>query len=95
MAETQQQTSETVHGSQTGLVDKISGAKTINVVVNRIVKHKQYGKYLNRRTRLAVHDPDGLGKVGDLVEIAPSRRISKNKSWRLVRVIRSGAGETR
>jgi ribosomal protein S17 len=38
-----------------------------------------------------VHDPHEVGKLGDVVEIAPCRRISKNKSWRLVRVIRPGS----
>ena len=89
MAEMLEQNSETVHGTQTGVVAKISGTKTINVVLDRQVKHPKYGKIIHRRTRLAVHDEDGLGKVGDLVEIAPTRRLSKTKSWRLVRVVRS------
>ena len=42
---------------------------------------------MRRRTRLGVHDERNEGKVGDLVEITECRPMSKNKSWRLVRVI--------
>lgn len=71
-----------------GTVRSISGTKTINVVVGRLVKHPMYGKYVRRQGKLAVHDPRGLAAVGDLVEIVPCRRLSKTKSWRLVRVTR-------
>lgn len=77
------------------MVRSVSGDKTISVIVNMLVKHPQYGKYVRRRTKLAVHDPANAAGVGDLVEIVPSRRLSKNKSWRIVRVIRrSRAVET-
>lgn len=71
-----------------GTVRAVSGEKTVNVVVENLVRHGQYGKYIRRRTRLAVHDPKSLAQVGDLVEIVPCRPISKTKSWRLVRVVR-------
>lgn len=72
-----------------GVVSSTKGTKTIHVVVERLVKHPQYGKYLRHRTKVAVHDPAGVAKLGDVVEIVPCRRISATKSWRLVRVIRS------
>ena len=90
---TQEQESKT--GSQrarTGLVQTISGDKTVSVMVNKLVKHPRYGKYVRRRTKLAVHDPTGAAGIGDVVEIIACRRISKNKSWRLLRVIRRGRG---
>jgi len=74
-----------------GTVRSISGRNTINVSVDRLVKHPRYGKYVRRRTRLAVHDPKDLAGVGDVVEIVPCRRLSKTKSWRLVRVVRRGS----
>jgi len=77
--------------SRTGTVSSISGDKTISVDVNNLVKHRQYGKYIRRRTRLAVHDPRGQAKIGDVVEVVPCRRISKSKSWRLIRVVRRPA----
>lgn len=66
------------------------GDKTVRVQIDNLVKHPKYGKYVRRRTRLAVHDPGNVAKLGDVVEIVPCRRISKSKSWRLERVIRSG-----
>jgi len=75
-------------GQKTGRVRKISGNKTISVDVDNLTKHPLYHKYVHKRTRLAVHDPENTATVGDLVEIAPCRPISKNKTWRLVRIIR-------
>lgn len=68
------------------------GDKTIRVLIDNLAKHPKYGKYMHRRTKLAVHDPANTAKMGDIVEIVPCRRISKSKSWRLVRVIRAGSG---
>jgi small subunit ribosomal protein S17 len=51
-----------------------------------------YGKYVRRRTKLIVHDPSNAANPGDVVEIVPSRRISKRKSWRLARIVKPGAG---
>jgi small subunit ribosomal protein S17 len=68
------------------------GDKTIRVLIDNLVKHPKYGKYMHRRTKLAVHDPANAAKMGDIVEIVPCRRISKSKSWRLVQVIRAGSG---
>jgi small subunit ribosomal protein S17 len=75
-----------------GVVTSESSDKTIRVEINVLEKHPKYGKYLRRRTRLAVHDPGNVAKEGDVVEIAPCRRLSRTKSWRLVRVVRSGGG---
>ena len=89
MTDTQDQTRRKSRRALVGTVRSISGTKTINVVVDRLVKHPMYGKYVRRRGRLAVHDPRGVAVVGDMVEIVPCRRLSKTKSWRLVRVTRS------
>jgi small subunit ribosomal protein S17 len=74
-------------GQKTGRVRKISGDKTISVDLDNLTKHPLYHKYVHKRTRLAVHDPDNTAVVGDMVEIVPCRPISKNKTWRLLRVI--------
>ena len=74
--------------SRTGVVSSISGDKTIHVVVSNLVKHQMYGKYLRRRSKLAVHDPQNAAKLNDLVEVTPCRRMSKSKSWRLMRIVR-------
>ncbi len=80
--------------SRTGVVAKVGGEKTVSVVIESTVKHQRYGKYMRRLTKLMVHDPSSLGAVGDLVEIVPCRPVSKNKSWRLVRVVRTSSAAT-
>jgi small subunit ribosomal protein S17 len=72
-----------------GIVSATHGYKTIHVELDHLAKHPKYGKFMHRRTRLAVHDPENTAKLGDVVEIVTCRRVSKSKSWRLLRVIRS------
>jgi small subunit ribosomal protein S17 len=67
-----------------------SGDKSIRVEINYKVKHPMYGKYIRKHTRLGVHDEKNAAGVGDVVEIAECRPISKTKSWRLVRVVQKG-----
>jgi small subunit ribosomal protein S17 len=74
----------------TGSVASAKGDKTIRVLVNHLVKHQAYGKYVRKATKVAVHDPQNDAKLGDTVEISMCRRISKSKSWRLLRIIRRG-----
>lgn len=71
----------------TGVVSSKSGIKSIRVTIEYKVKHPKYGKYVRRRTKLAVHDEQNTCAVGDLVEFAECRPLSKTKSWRVVRVI--------
>ncbi len=71
----------------TAMVMGKSGDKSIKVAIDFKVRHPKYGKYIKRRTKLAVHDEHNQSGIGDLVEIAQSRPLSKTKSWRLVRVV--------
>ena len=64
-------------------------AKTISVQEDRMVKHPLYGKYVRRATTYKAHDESNQARLGDTVEIAFSRPLSKTKRWRLVRVIGS------
>jgi small subunit ribosomal protein S17 len=70
-----------------------SSDKTVKVQIDYLMKHPKYGKYLRRRTRLSVHDPENVAAMGDLVEITECRPISKTKSWRLVNVIQKAVVE--
>ena len=88
MADTEKSTRPVARRAKVGLVRSISGSKTINVTVNTLVKHPRYGKFIRRRSKVVVHDPNGLAQVGDLVEIVSCRRLSKSKAWRLTRVVR-------
>ncbi len=70
-----------------GIVASDARDKTRKVVIQFSAKHPKYGKYIRRRTVLHVHDEQNESKVGDRVEIAECRPISKTKSWALTRVI--------
>ena len=65
--------------------------KTITVQVVRQLKHPLYKKYIRRSSKLHAHDEQNECKEGDKVIIEECRPLSKNKSWRLVRVL--GRGE--
>ncbi len=75
-------------GTQTGVVESDKRDKTRRVVVRFLARHPKYGKYLERRTVLQVHDEKNESHSGDTVEVMPCRPMSKTKSWRLVRVVR-------
>ena len=64
-----------------------SGDKSVTVAIDYKVKHPKYGKYMRRRTKLAVHDEHNQSGVGDVVEIAQCRPLSKRKSWRLLKIV--------
>jgi len=70
-----------------GRVVSSKADKTATVVLERLVKHALYGKYIRRSSKVQVHDANNECKEGDLVSIAQCRPISKTKSWRLVKVI--------
>ncbi len=72
----------------TGTVVSNSMQKTIAVVVERLVKHPQYSKYVRRTTKLLAHDEDNTSQKGDVVSISECRPYSKRKAWRLVEVIK-------
>ena len=58
--------------------------KTVSVLIERLIKHPIYGKYIRRSTKVMAHDPENIYKEGDSVSISPCKPISKNKSWKVV-----------
>jgi small subunit ribosomal protein S17 len=70
-----------------GVVTSDKMNKTRRVEIPRLVKHPRYSKYIKRRTICYVHDETNESHKGDTVEIMESRPISKNKHWRLLRVV--------
>jgi small subunit ribosomal protein S17 len=70
-----------------GVVTRDKMTKTRRVDVERLVRHARYGKYVKKRTVCYVHDEANESHVGDTVEIMETRPLSKQKCWRLVRVI--------
>ncbi len=70
-----------------GVVTSTKGAKTITVSVERTFKHPKYGKYVRKRKKYMAHDEKEEAGVGDTVELASTRPLSKLKRWRLVRIL--------
>ena len=77
-----------------GLTRTLSGrvvsdkrSKTVTVLVERLVQHELYGKYIVRSKKYSAHDEKGEYHLGDLVEIAETRPISKTKAWVVTRLL--------
>jgi small subunit ribosomal protein S17 len=89
MSEAQQQSQARPKNTRTliGKVVSDKRAKTVTVLVERRVKHELYGKIVGRSSKYHAHDEKGEFKLGDTVEIAESRPISKTKSWVVTRLI--------
>lgn len=71
-----------------GFVTSDKMDKTIVVRIDRLAKHKKYGRVMRVATKLKVDDRANLAKVGDKVRIMEMRPISKEKRWRLLEVIK-------
>ena len=61
--------------------------KSIVVQVDRIIRHKLYGKFISKRVKYMADDPNNICKIGDLVLIEECRPLSKNKRWRVRSVV--------
>lgn len=61
--------------------------KTVVVRVERLVPHDVYKKYVRRRENFKAHDEKNEFRVGDRVEIVETRPLSKDKRWRVARLI--------
>ena len=61
--------------------------KTAVVAIVSAVRHRRYGKTMQRTTRLYVHDETNDAREGDRVRVAETRPISKNKHWRIVEIL--------
>ncbi len=64
--------------------------KTVVVEVTRRFQHPVYKKYISRRKRYKAHDDDNEFQSGDTVELVDARPISKDKRWRVARLIEKG-----
>ena len=71
----------------TGRVVSNKMDKTVSVMVERQVKHPLYKKYIRLSTKLLAHDEQNECGEGDTVIIEECRPLSRNKSWRLLKVL--------
>jgi small subunit ribosomal protein S17 len=70
-----------------GVVTSNKMDKTIVVTITTLKQHPLYGRTLRRSTKFKAHDENNDCGVGDTVEIMECRPLSKEKNWRLVRVV--------
>jgi small subunit ribosomal protein S17 len=70
-----------------GVVTSDKCAKTRRVEIARLVRHPQYGKFMQRRTVCHVHDENNESGIGDTVEIVECPPKSRLKRWDLLRVV--------
>ncbi len=61
--------------------------KTVVVVIERLVKHPVYKRYVRRRSRFKVHDEKNECKEGDTIRFMETRPLSKEKRWRFVEFV--------
>src|SRR5262249_20579630 len=64
-----------------GVVVSNKMTKTVVVVVERLVRHERYDKYLRQRERYKAHDERNQCQVGDRVRLVETRPLSRDKRW--------------
>lgn len=62
--------------------------KTVTVQVERFVQHDLYKKFVRRRNKFTAHDESNACREGDQVVITESRPLSKNKKWRVSKIVK-------
>jgi small subunit ribosomal protein S17 len=75
--------------TRTGVVVSDKMDKTIVVSIVRKWKHPRYGKMVKSSKKYKAHDEQNAAKQGDMVLITETRPISRDKSWRLVEVVKA------
>ncbi|MBX6422031.1 30S ribosomal protein S17 [Thermosulfurimonas sp. F29] len=61
--------------------------KTVVVVVERLVQHPLYKKYIKRRKKFMAHDERNECEIGDRVLIEETRPLSRHKRWRVKKIL--------
>jgi small subunit ribosomal protein S17 len=74
--------------TKTGQVVSDKMEKTIVVAVENLVEHPLYKKRVRRTKKFQAHDEHNEARIGDIVRIGECRPISKNKTYRLLEIVR-------
>jgi small subunit ribosomal protein S17 len=61
--------------------------KTVVVAIEDSVRHPLYKKIIKRTVKFKAHDEQNACGVGDTVEIMETRPLSKDKNWRVSKII--------
>jgi len=70
-----------------GVVSSDKMDKTVVVTIKERIKHPLYNKIVNNTVKYKAHDENNECKVGDKVQIMETRKLSKDKNWRVVRIV--------
>ena len=70
-----------------GIVVSTKMDKTVVVAVIDRVRHRRYGKTMQRTSHLYAHDGNNDSREGDRVRLAETRPMSRLKRWRIVEVL--------
>ena len=81
------QSNRNLRKERIGVVTSDKMIKSIVVSETKKVKHPMYGKFVLKTKKYIVHDEKNESKSGDVVKIMETRPMSKNKCWRLVKII--------
>jgi len=76
-----------VKSQLTGTVVSDKMEKTVVVAVARQVRHSVYGKIQRRTSTFVAHNEDNAAKMGDTVNIAETRPLSRRKRWVVTQVV--------
>jgi len=82
-----------MHKERQGVVLSNRMQKTVVVSVERTVRHPKYLKYLKRRSKVKAHDEKSECQVGDRVLIVETRPLSRDKRWRVSRILERGVAD--
>ena len=76
-----------------GIVVSDKMDKTVVVLVERLVQHPVYKKYVRQRKKYKAHDPENRCHTGDQVAIVETRPLSRDKRWRVQNIIKPAVVE--
>lgn len=63
--------------------------KTVVVLVEQLIQHPVYKKYIRSRAKYKAHDPENRCRIGDQVSIVETRPLSREKRWRVQNVVKT------
>lgn len=75
------------HHLLTGVVVSNKMEKTVVVRTERIVAHPVFKKLIRKRKNYKAHDENNQCNIGDRVVIVESRPLSRDKRWRLQKIV--------
>jgi len=81
------ETTRNLRKTRVGIVASNKMDKTIVVAIQDSVRHPLYKKTVKRTVKFKAHDEENTCNIGDKVEIMETRPLSKDKRWRLVKVL--------